>query len=309
MYKSKISARYRQPVLLRILPLLVVPICVKRVHGTAVLTGATEGPTPLLYLVRSYPIFAWTRMTASPLFSLWGAFSLEAAAAGAAAGAATAAGLKPRKGYGSHQEAGEERLGRYHPKYTFYCDNSRTPGGSVDQILSGHIAIFRPIVCDTTQGADLVRCVGCWPFPVLDTISHFSIASPWRCCPWAFMAVPWAFMAPPRNTDTELPPAVEVPPATKKRHGEDMTRATAHDMAQLLHATRIIYRGTATGLRLRIGLELGLECEHHSTAVVVPWPYHGTSHGNATGKIFTAMPWKFSWHAMQSVPSKTMAMP
>ena len=77
--------------------------------------------------------------------SLWGTFPLGPAAASAS----TAVAFSLPKLAGAHQGAGE---GRLHPRHAFDCDNSSVaPGGFVDQILSGHITISRPIVCETTQ--------------------------------------------------------------------------------------------------------------------------------------------------------------
>lgn len=68
-------------------------------------------------------------MKASRFFAL-GTFFLGAAAVA----------LSHLKGANAQQDAGEE----------FYCEHSDSDS-SVDQVLSGHIAIFRPIVCETTQ--------------------------------------------------------------------------------------------------------------------------------------------------------------
>ena len=104
-------------------------------------------------------------MKAPPFFTLGTVFL----------GVATSA-LGFLRGTSAEQEAGggEERFGRHHPRHTFYCEHSAT-GDSVDQVLSGHITIFRPIVCETTQVR--VRCSlrGCWVGLVA-----FLLGEPWR---------------------------------------------------------------------------------------------------------------------------------
>eukprot|EP00904_Undaria_pinnatifida_P004267 jgi/Undpi1/13841/HiC_scaffold_9.g03492.m1 len=77
----------------------------------------------------------------------------------------------------SAEQEGEERFGPHHPRHTFYCEHSAT-GDSVDQVLSGHITIFRPIVCETTQVVHVMAGKGLtlWSHGVLSTSNvHFVV--------------------------------------------------------------------------------------------------------------------------------------
>eukprot|EP00904_Undaria_pinnatifida_P004210 jgi/Undpi1/13790/HiC_scaffold_9.g03441.m1 len=107
-------------------------------------------------------------MKAPPFFTLGTVFL----------GVATSA-LGFLRGTSAEQEAGggEERFGRHHPRHTFYCEHSAT-GDSVDQVLSGHITIFRPIVCETTQVVHVMagKSLTLWSHGVLSTSNvHFVV--------------------------------------------------------------------------------------------------------------------------------------
>eukprot|EP00904_Undaria_pinnatifida_P004282 jgi/Undpi1/13855/HiC_scaffold_9.g03506.m1 len=77
----------------------------------------------------------------------------------------------------SAEQEGEERFGPHHSRHTFYCEHSAT-GDSVDQVLSGHITFFRPIVCETTQVVHVMAGKGLtlWSHGVLSTSNvHFVV--------------------------------------------------------------------------------------------------------------------------------------